>query len=112
MTWLLEYKWIILSISEYVAWVLTLGWKVCDLHPKIGKITTYFIGFWAAILGWVPHIVLGIYDSYQAGHMTTFLLVDMVLIVFGITFGKKINKALNQLATKLIGRMRNKRIEA
>ncbi|WP_064091532.1 hypothetical protein [Rossellomorea aquimaris] len=88
MTLLMEYKWLILLISETLAWVATIYMAYARYWLE-SKLQVIISGAIAVITGYIPHVLLGILDYLEHGKLQIFTLCVILLLIFGITICNK-----------------------
>lgn len=88
MDLLLRYKWEILIACEIIAWLTTfyMFYARYWLHSKIQFL---IFGSISIVLGYFPHIGLGIMNFIQTKKLDFFTLFILLLFLFAFTLGKK-----------------------
>lgn len=92
-------KWLILMVLEILAWVATLFllYARYQLKSKIWfRVATGLV----LVTGVIPQVTLGIVNYKATQEVDLFTLVIVVLIMYGMTLGKKQIKQLDAWAQK------------
>ena len=94
MQFILEYKWWILIGLEVLAWIFTFfmfyaryGMK-SNFWFKVGVIMF-------TITGVIPQVIIGFLNFISKWEIDWFTLIIVVLIIYGLTFGRKEVKKLD-----------------
>jgi len=85
---LLEYKWWILLSCELIAWAATF-YMFYAMYWLKSNLQFIIAGLVALLTGYVPHITLAFADFLKYREINSFLVVVVILFVFGITIGRK-----------------------
>lgn len=103
MDFFLKYKWEILIVCELIAWITTV-YMIYARYWLNSKAQFYIFGGISIILGYVPHIGLGVLNFFHTKKIDFFSLFIVLLFTFAFTFGKKyvlkIDKAIKNWAIK------------
>lgn len=92
-------KWLILMVLEILAWVATLFllYARYQLKSKIWfRVATGLV----LVTGVIPQVTLGIVNYTATQEVDLFTLVIVVLIIYGMTLGKKQIKQLDAWVQK------------
>ncbi|QDP39620.1 hypothetical protein [Radiobacillus deserti] len=93
----MENKWVLLVIFEILAWASTffMLYARYRLQSKWG----FKIGVFLSILtGIIPQVTLGILNFIQEGKVDLFTLIIILLLLYGLTIGKKHIQKMDQWA--------------
>lgn len=94
---LVENKWVILASLEVLAWASTFF--MLFARYKFNSKTGFRIGvFLTVITGVIPQVTLGIINFIATRHVDLFTLIIVLLIIYGVTIGKKDIKRLDKWA--------------
>lgn len=93
---MLEHKWLILITCECTSWITTIAAIYVLARHKKQKLWFITLTIIAAITGWVPHLVLSIFETLEKGKITFFLGFVIVLVVCALIFGKKLLKHIER----------------
>jgi hypothetical protein len=88
MSFLIEYKWWVLLISETVAWIATF-YMAYSRYWRRSNFQFIVSGAIAIITGYVPHITLGILDYLKYNEIHFFSGFVLLLLLLGVTVLKK-----------------------
>ncbi|SEC18148.1 hypothetical protein SAMN05443246_3247 [Paenibacillus sp. GP183] len=88
MDLLLKYKWIILFISEILAWIFTFLMFYARYWIESKKIFIIFTVI-ALLTGWVPHLALMVMSFKKTKTIGLFEISIIILLIYGLTIGKK-----------------------
>lgn len=97
MTILIENKWVILLCLEILAWLSTflMLYARYGMKSKLGfQISS--IAF--AITGVIPQVIMGIINYWFTKELDLFTFIVVLMIGYGMTFGKKQVKKLDKWA--------------
>lgn len=92
-------KWLILMLLEVLAWAATLFllYARYKQKSKIGfRVATGLV----ILTGIIPQVILGIINYSATQEVDLFTLVIVLLIIYGMTLGKKQIKQLDAWAQK------------
>lgn len=99
MRLIIEYKWEILALLEVLAWTSTFfmffaryGMRSPGLF-KLGVLLTLVTGVF-------PQVTMGIINFIVTKHIDIYTAVIVLLIIYGLTLGKKDVKRLDLWAQK------------
>ncbi|MGI6451530.1 MAG: hypothetical protein ACOX3R_15090 [Desulfitobacteriia bacterium] len=106
MEFITENKWIILLIIEVLAWLSTFFMLYARYRLqskqlfKLGTILTLMTGV-------VPQVTLGIINLITLKRVDAFTVVILLLILYGLTLGKRQIKRIDQWAKRKFGKQRD-----
>ncbi|TCP18998.1 hypothetical protein EV207_1686 [Scopulibacillus darangshiensis] len=104
MTFLLMYKWVILICLEVLAWLSTFFMFYARYGLKSNKL--FKLGVFLTVLtGVIPQVTLGIINFASTREVDVFTIVLVIIIIYGLTFGKKEVKKLDKwVQRKFVGK--------
>jgi hypothetical protein len=92
-------KWLILMVLEILAWVATIFLLYARYQLK-SQIWFRVAAGLVLVTGVIPQVTLGIVNYTATQEVDLFTLVIVVLIIYGMTLGKKQVKQLDAWAQK------------
>jgi len=99
MSYILEYKWIILVSLEILAWVTTFFL----FYARYGMKSTFWFKVASvlfAVTGVIPQVIMGIINFIHTRKLDIFTIIIVALLIYGFTFGKKEIKKLDEWAQR------------
>ncbi|QJW45403.1 hypothetical protein HA075_05995 [bacterium BFN5] len=99
MNFVIANKWLILMVLEMLAWVATLFLLYARYQMK-SRIWFRVATGLVLVTGVIPQVTLGIVNYTATQEVDLFTLVIVVLIIYGMTLGKKQIKQLDAWAQK------------
>lgn len=106
MNFILEYKWWILIGLEVLAWTFTFFM----FYARYGMKSNFWFKVGVVmftITGVIPQVIIGILNFISKWEIDWFTLVIVVLIIYGLTFGKKEVKKLDAWMQKKFSKREN-----
>lgn len=99
MAWLIEYKWPILLALEVLAWAATFF--MVYARYRLQSPFWFKVGCGLGVLtGVIPQVGLGLANFVERREVDLFTLVIVLLIVYGLTVGKKHVRRLDEWARR------------
>lgn len=103
MDMILQYKWAILLGFEALAWTATFFM----FYARYRLASEFWFRFCAVVLaltGVIPQVTMGIINFINNREIDIFTLVIVILIIYGMTLGKKDVKRLDRWMQKTFGK--------
>jgi len=100
---IMENKWTLLLILEFFAWSATFFM----FYARYKMQSQFWFKIASAILvltGVIPQVLLGVVNFVATKEIDLFTLVIVLLIIYGLTIGKKHVKKLDSWAQKKFSR--------
>ncbi|HWR42720.1 hypothetical protein [Sporomusa sp.] len=98
-SFILEFKWIILFVFEFFAWAATFF--MFYARYKMRSQVWFRVASIALILtGVIPQVLLGVVNFIATREVDLFTIAIVLLIVYGLTIGKKQVAAVDNWAQK------------
>jgi hypothetical protein len=97
VNFILENRWVILVSLEVLAWFSTFF----VFYARYAMKSTFWFRVASvlfAITGIIPQVIIGIINFMHNRNLDLFTLIIVVLIIYGLTFGKKELKKLDAWA--------------
>ena len=96
---IMENKWAILLILEVFAWSATF-FMLYVRYKMQSKFWFKVASVMLVLTGFLPQVVLGVINFVVTKEIDLFTLVIVLLIIYGLTIGKKHVKKLDSWAQK------------
>jgi hypothetical protein len=90
----MEYKWLILLIFECLAWGATILMFYARYRRK-SKVWFRIATIIGVLTGVIPQVTLGVINFADKQEIDLFTVIIIVLLVYGLTIGKKHIKRLD-----------------
>ncbi len=105
MTYILDYKWLILATLEVLAWASTFFMFYARYGLRSNRLFKLGI-FLTVITGILPQVSMGIINYAATRQIDIYTGVIILLIIYGLTIGKKDVKKVDQWAQKTFSKKR------
>lgn len=99
MGFILEYKWGILAMLEVLAWAATFFMFYARYGLRSNRLFKLGI-FLTVITGVIPQVTMGIINYVSTRQIDIYTGVIVLLIIYGLTIGKKDVKKIDLWAKK------------
>lgn len=107
VNYILEYKWIILLVLEVLAWLATFFMLYARYQMQSALWFRLALKLTVAT-GVIPQVIMGLVNYSVTKEVDLFTLVIIMLILYGLTFGKKHAQKLDKGMQKKFSKSPNK----